>query len=165
MRDHVEVLRALLKHDGVDVNIMNNQGSTALDRARNLGKAEAIRLLMQHMKLQRRRETDSPSANSPWPRNPPRTHPPAPRRNENSPSSEDCSVEDVNELLQHDTARRHENSAPSDDSSVEVAQAVLENDNVEVNATFYLASQNGHDEVVRLLLQHHFARLPPRLPP
>ena len=44
----LQVVRALLNHDGVDVNINNNFGYTALALASMYGKSEVVRALLEH---------------------------------------------------------------------------------------------------------------------
>ncbi|KAI2492666.1 serine/threonine kinase [Fragilaria crotonensis] len=46
--DHLEVVRALLDHDGVDVNIQGIKGWTALSGASYKGQLEVVRALLMH---------------------------------------------------------------------------------------------------------------------
>ncbi len=50
---HLEVLRALLDHERVNVNIMSNYGITALDVARGRGEDDFVRLLEEHVESRR----------------------------------------------------------------------------------------------------------------
>ena len=47
-RGHVNVVRALLNHGGVDVNVKNNNGDTALILASDWGRVEVARALLKH---------------------------------------------------------------------------------------------------------------------
>jgi ankyrin repeat protein len=57
---HVDIIRALLNHEGVDVNIMDNDGCTALDVACMKPEDGVARLLEEHMEREKRLDEEKP---------------------------------------------------------------------------------------------------------
>lgn len=49
---HSDVILAQLNHDGVDLNIQNNEGKTAQDRARDNDNDNVARFLQEHIRVE-----------------------------------------------------------------------------------------------------------------
>jgi hypothetical protein len=91
-KGHLEVVRALLNHDGVDVNIMDRYGKTALDVARKKNKDDIARLLEEHMERELREEKEL---------NLQKSEVKTPASEEKRPSSTDVALEKDQKLLLH----------------------------------------------------------------
>ena len=157
-KGHVEVVKALLTNDMVDVNIHENyDGVTALLMASQEGHVEIATALLQHNNEVQVNVQD-----------------PGDGATALHMASQQGYVEVVEELLRHnnvDVNLRNDQGQTAlcvacDHGNFEVVAAFLRDNRVDVNVETKIGSTalnvaylNGHDEVVRLL-KEHMARVP-----
>ncbi|KAI2490607.1 serine/threonine kinase [Fragilaria crotonensis] len=149
---HLEVVRELLQHDNVDVNLQcTDDGATALYMASQQGHLEVVRELLQHDNVDVNLQCTS-GATALY------------------TAIQNGHVEVVRKLLQIDNVDVNIQSTDgttalyiaSQDGHLEVVRELLQHDNVDVNlqctndgtTALYMASQRGRLEVVRELLHH-----------
>jgi ankyrin repeat protein len=89
MKGNLEVVHALLNHEGVDVNVRDKYGYTALVFARTNSKSGVARLLEEHMERENLLVVNNPAGSGSKFRL--TCYPP--RRNVNSPLSDDAKIE------------------------------------------------------------------------
>ncbi|CAC5382726.1 unnamed protein product [Mytilus coruscus] len=146
-KGHVDVVKELLQHSA-DVNKCNNNDASPLYIASQEGHVDVVKELIQH-------SADINKCNN----------------NDASPlyiASQDGHVNVVTELLQHSA---HVNQCSNDDTSplqiacynnrIEVVRVLLQWDDIDIDryddagfSSLYQASQKGHVDVVKELLQH-----------
>jgi hypothetical protein len=90
-KGHLEVVHALINHKGVDVNVRDNYGYTALDLARMNSKGRVARLLEEYMEHENLLVENNPAGSGSKLRV---TRYP-PRRNVNGASSDNAKIEQV----------------------------------------------------------------------
>ncbi|KAI2494865.1 serine/threonine kinase [Fragilaria crotonensis] len=148
---HLEVVRTLLNHRGVDVNIKDNDGYTALILASGNGHLEVVRALLNHDGVDVNiKDNDGDAALT--------------------LASGNVHLEVVRALLMHngvdvnikDDLGRTALIRASYMDHLEVVRALLNHDGVDVNiksnngdTALICASWKGHLEVVRALLNHN----------
>ncbi|KAI2489351.1 serine/threonine kinase [Fragilaria crotonensis] len=149
---HLEVVRALLQHDNVDVNRQRTSGATALFMASHEGHVDVVRELLQNSKV-----------------------------DVNILGTDDCytalhaasvfgGLAVFRELLHHSKVNVNAKNKDGDSAlsmasqhnNLHVVGELLQNDNVDVNAqnkngetALFKASREGYQEAVKKLLEHN----------